>query len=41
MLEAKMTKLELSYFGHIMRKQGSLENTVIPGKIEGNRKRGR
>lgn len=32
LLEAKMTKLKLSYFGHIMRRQGYLEKTVILGR---------
>ena len=32
---------ELSYFGHIMRRQGSLEKTIMLGKTEGSRKRGR
>ena len=40
-LEAKMIKLRLSYFGHIMRRQDSLEKTIMLGKVEGSRKRGR
>ena len=40
-LEAKMTKLKLPYFGDIMRRQGSLEKAVTPGKVEVSRKRGR
>ena len=36
-----MLKLGLSYFGHIMRKQDSLEKTIMLGKLEGSRKRGR
>ena len=36
-----MTKLRLSSFGHTMRRQGSLEKTIMIGKIEGGRKRGR
>lgn len=32
-------KLKLSYFKHIMKKQGSLEKTLMLGKIEGNRAR--
>lgn len=36
----KMTKLRLSYFGNIIQGQGFLEQTVILGKVEGNRKRG-
>ena len=35
-LEAKMTKLEPSYFRHIMRGQYSLEKTIIVGKLEGS-----
>ena len=37
-LEAKMTKLKLFYFGHIMRTQGSLENTMMLRKTECSRK---
>lgn len=40
-LEAKMTKLRLSYFGDIMKKQKSLENTIMLRKVEGSRERGR
>ena len=40
-LEAKMVKLRLSSFGHVMRRQDSLEKTIILGKVEGSRKRGR
>lgn len=40
-LEAKVTKPKLSHFGHTVRKQGSWEKTVMLGKIEGSRKRGR
>lgn len=40
-LEANMTKLKLSYFGHIMRRQSPLEKAMMPGKIEGRRRRGR
>ena len=39
-LEELMQKLKLQYFGHLMRKTDSLENTLILGKIEGRRKRG-
>ena len=35
-----MLKLKLQYFGHIMRRVDSLENTLILGKIEGRRRRG-
>ena len=41
LLKANMTKLELCYFKHIMRKQGSLEQTIVLRKKEGSRKRGR
>ena len=34
-------KLELQYFGHLMRRTDSLEKTLILGKIEGTRRRGR
>ena len=36
-----MTKLKLSYFGHLMRRQGSLEKTIMQEKIKGSRDRGR
>ena len=36
-----MLKLKLQYFGHLMRRAGSLEKTLILGKIEGRRRRGR
>ena len=35
-----MWKLKLQYFGHLMQRAGSLEKTVILGKIEGRRRRG-
>ena len=35
-----MLKLKLQYFGHLMRRTGSLEKTLMLGKIEGRRKRG-
>ena len=34
-------KLKLQYFGHLMRRANSLEKTLILGKIEGRRRRGR
>ena len=34
-----MLKLKLHYFGHLMRRTGSLEKTLIPGKIEGKRRK--
>ena len=36
-----MLKLKLQYFGHLMRRTNSLEKTLMLGKIEGRRKRGR
>ena len=36
-----MLKLKLQYFGHLMRRTGSLEKTLMLGKIEGRRRRGR
>ena len=36
-----MLKLKLQYFGHPMRRTDSLEKTLILGKIEGKRRRGR
>ena len=35
-----MLKLKLQYFGHLMQKADSLENTLILGKIEGRKRRG-
>ena len=39
-LEGLMLKLKLWYFGHLMQKIDSLEKTLMPGKIEGRRRRG-
>ena len=39
-LEELMLKLNLQYFGHLMRRTGSLEKTLMLGKIEGRRRRG-
>ena len=39
-LEGLMLKLRLQYFGHLMRRDDSLENTLILGKTEGRRRRG-
>ena len=39
-LEGLMLKLKLQYFGHLMGRAGSLEKTLMPGKIEGRRRRG-
>ena len=36
-----MLKLRLQYFGHLMQRTDSLEKTLMLGKIEGRRKRGR
>ena len=40
-LEALMLKLKLQYFDHLMRRADSLEKTLMLGKIEGGRRRGR
>ena len=40
-LEGLMLKLKLQYFGHLMRRTDSLKKTLMLGKIEGRRKRGR
>ena len=40
-LEGMMVKLKLQYFGHLMRRVDSLEKTLMLGKIEGRRGRGR
>ena len=40
-LEGLMLKLKLQYFGHLMQRANSLEKTLMLGKIEGRRKRGR
>ena len=36
-----MLKLKLQYFGHLMQRTDSLEKTLMLGKIEGRRRRGR
>ena len=36
-----MLKLKLQYFGHLMQRTDSFEKTLMPGKIEGRRRRGR
>ena len=36
-----MLKLKLQYFGHLVRRTDSLEKTLMLGKIEGRRRRGR
>ena len=40
-LEGLMLKLKLQYFGHLMRRADSFEKTLMLGKIEGGRRRGR
>ena len=35
-----MLKLKLQYFGHLMQRADSFEKTLMPGKIEGRRRRG-
>ena len=40
-LEGLMLRLKLQYFGHLMRRTDSLEKTLMLGKIEGGRRRGR
>ena len=40
-LEGLMLKLKLQYFGHMMRRTDSLGKTLMLGKIEGRRRRGR
>ena len=39
-LEGMMLKLKLQYFGHFMQRVGSLEKTLMLGRIEGRRRRG-
>ena len=39
-LEGLMLKLQLQYFGHLMRRADSFEKTLTLGKIEGRRRRG-
>ena len=40
-LEGLMLKLKLQYFGHLMRRADSFEKTLMLGKIEGRRRKGR
>ena len=40
-LEGLMLKLKFQYFGHLIRRTDSLEKTLMLGKIEGGRRRGR
>ena len=39
-LEGLMLKLKLQYFGHLMQRADSFEKTLMPGQIEGRRRRG-
>ena len=39
-LEGLMLKLKLQYLGHLMQRADSFEKTLMPGKIEGRRRRG-
>ena len=40
LLEGLMLKLQLQYFGHLMRRTDSLEKTLMLGKVEGGKRRG-
>ena len=40
-MEGLVLKLKLQYFSHLMRRTNSLEKTLMLGKIEGRRRRGR
>ena len=40
-LEGLILKLKLQYFGHLIRRANTLEKTLMLGKIEGKRRRGR
>ena len=40
-LEGLILKWKLQYFGHLMQRADSFEKTLMPGKIEGRRRRGR
>ena len=41
LLEGLMLKLKLQYFGHLMQRTDALEKTLVLGKTEGRRRRGR
>ena len=41
MIQPMVLKLKLQYFGHLMQRADSLEKTLMVGKIEGRRRRGR
>ena len=40
-MEGLILKLKLQYFGHLMQRSDSLEETLVLGKFEGRRKRGK
>ena len=40
-IEGLVMKFKLQHFGHLMQRANSLENTLMLGKIEGRRRRGR
>ena len=40
-MEGLMLKLKLQSFGHLMQRADSFEKTLMPGKIEGRKRRGR
>ena len=40
-LEGLMLKLKLQYFGHLMQRADSFEKTLMMGKVDGRRRRGR
>ena len=40
-MEGLMLKLKLQYFGHLMQRADSFEKTLMLGKVEGRRRRGR
>ena len=40
-MEGLMLKLKLQYFGHLMQRTDSLEKTLMVGRVEGRRRRGR
>ena len=40
-MEGLMLKLKLQYFGHLMQRTDSFEKTLMLGKVEGRRRRGR
>ena len=40
-LESRIQRLKLKYFGHVIRKDNSIEKSIMLGKVEGKRRRGR